>query len=121
MDKEGKEIPKLEEEITEATAASDTVEAGQLTIKKKILLDEEESDKKYGLQEPPVKKRFIDNQKGKVETHSAKRVLEREAKSGNKKLLSFYDEEEEEIEEYNREVFKNKQEKEEEEREEDDE
>jgi len=115
LDNEGKEIEKTEEEKEGGTDETAPV------VKKKILLDdEEEPGKKYGLQEPPAKKRFIDNQKSKVETHSAKRVLERESKSGNKKLLSFYDEEEEEIEEYNREVFQKKQQEQEEEEEEDD-
>ena len=89
LDKNGVEIPKEVEE------AGETEEV----VKKKMLLNEEnEGDVKYGLQEPPVKKRFIDGQTSKVTNISAAKVLEREAKCGNKKLLSFYDHEEEEIE-----------------------
>lgn len=115
LDKEGKEKPADE---TEQGDNSETVEAKK---PKKILLDDEEDkEKTYGLQEPPVKKRFIDRVKTKVETLPAKKVLERESKAGNKKLLSFYDEEEEEFEEYNREVHKEKLKKQEEQNEESD-
>jgi hypothetical protein len=69
-------------------------------FKKKYLDDEDQLSKNYGLQEPPVKKRFVDKPNIKVTTLSASKVLAREAKTGNKKLLSFYDEEEEEKEEF---------------------
>ena len=69
LDKEGKE-KEIPEEEKEGSATS---EAGA-EKRKKILLDDEESekDKKYGLQQP-VKKRFIDGPTSKVETFSAKK------------------------------------------------
>ncbi len=80
LDKNGAEIQALEK-----------VE----TAEGKILLNEENKDDiKYGLQEPPVKKRYIDGPTLKVTSKSASKVLALEAKC-DKKLLSFYDEEEE--------------------------
>lgn len=76
--------------------------------KVKMLDDDEDKDVKFGLQQPPVKKRFIDGPTSKVTSLSAAKVLEREKKAGNKKLLSFYDEEEEEEEEYRKEAFEEK-------------
>ena len=92
LDSNGIEIPK---EIDN----QENNEMDKEKINKKILLnDENESDVKYGLQEPPVKKRYIDGPTSKTTSVSAAKVLAREAKCGNKKLLSFYDDEEEEIE-----------------------
>jgi len=92
----------------------------EVVTKKKILLDDEDKDKiQYGLQEPPAKKRFIDGPTSKTTSVSAVKVLAREAKAGNKKLLSFYDEEEEEVEEYNRLTLKEKLDREEEQEESD--
>jgi len=70
LDKEGKEQEKEEED----EAAGTITEAGS-EKRKKILLDDEEpeKDKKYGLQQPVVKKRFIDGPTSKVETFSAKK------------------------------------------------
>jgi hypothetical protein len=69
LDKEGKEQEKTEED-----EAAQATEAGS-EKRKKILLDDEEpeKDKKYGLQQPVVKKRFIDGPTSKVETFSAKK------------------------------------------------
>ena len=66
LDKEGKEQEKTEED----EAAQATTEAGS-EKRKKILLDDEEpeKDKKYGLQQPVVKKRFIDGPTSKVEKY----------------------------------------------------
>ncbi|CAF0729442.1 unnamed protein product [Brachionus calyciflorus] len=60
---------------------------------KKIYLEQDET--KSGLQ-PPVKKRFIDQNNSKPTSLAPSKVLAREAKAGNLKLLSFYDEEEQE-------------------------
>ena len=84
LDKNGAEIPK---------EAAD--EEAEVTTKKTLLNEESEENVKYGLQEPPSKKRYIDGPTTKVTSISASKVLAREAKCGNKKLLSFYDEEEE--------------------------
>ncbi len=93
-------IFNLNEEGIEKEQPNLESESNKDPLKKKYLEDEEQQSKIYGLQEPPVKKRFIDKPNNKVTTLSASKVLAREAKAGNKKLLSFYDEEEEEKEEY---------------------
>ena len=96
LDKEGNEIQK-EEEID-----NDQSEIEQ--VSKKKFLDDEDTEISYGLQ---IKKtRFIDRQStaksSTADSLPAAKVLARESKAGNKKLLSFYDEEQEEIEEFNR-------------------
>jgi len=106
--KNGEEQPELEEE----SEPTETDEKETIIIKKKLLQDEE-PDVKYGLQQP-AKKRFCDGPTSKTTTLPAAKVLAREAKAGNKKMLSFYDEEEEEAEEYSREDFREKREKEDE-------
>lgn len=84
LDQNGVEIPVPE-------ASLDTDES----IKGKILLDQENKDEiKYGLQEPPIKKRYIDGPTSKVTSKTASKVLSYESKC-NKKLLSFCDEEDE--------------------------
>ena len=110
LNKEGQEIPVEPAEQSES----------EVVAKKKILLDDEDKDKvQYGLQEPPAKKRFIDGPTSRTTSVSAAKVLAREAKAGNKKLLSFYDEEEEEVEEYNRLTLQEKLDREEEQEESD--
>jgi hypothetical protein len=93
LDKDGAE--KKEEEIEETSEEDKEKQAT-----KKKFLDDEETVIKPGLQEPVAKKRFVDGPTTKVTTLHPSKVLAREAKAGNKKLLSFYDEEEEEQEEY---------------------
>lgn len=98
-DEEGKEEEKEKEE-TETKAAPE---------KKKIYLDDEEKAVKEGLSQPSAKRtRLVDRlAEGKVSNSlSAAKVLAREAKAGNRKLLSFYDEEEEENEDYRQECEK---------------
>lgn len=75
----------------------------------KVYLQNEQEEIKAGLQ--PGKKRFIDGPTAKTTNLSAAKVLARESKVGNKKLLSFYEEEQEEIEEFSREDFLEKQER----------
>jgi len=106
LDENGEE--KVKEDIE--SEAQDEEESPM--PKKKHLDDEDDKNQQYGLEQPPTKKRFIDGPTSKTTSISAAKVLAREAKAGNKKLLSFYDEEEEEIEEYSREDFKEKMEKE---------
>lgn len=105
--KDGEEKPEDEEKTEESSELNN-----ETVVKKKMLDDEEDKESQYGLQAPPKKQRFCDRDANKVTSHSAAKVLAREAKAGNRKLLSFYDEEEEEIEEFNREVFREKAEKE---------
>jgi hypothetical protein len=82
-------------------------------VAKKKLLSDEDKEIAYGLQQP--KKRFIDRQSDqKADSLPAAKVLAREAKAGNKKLLSFYDEEQEEVEEFEKERFAEKLRREEE-------
>lgn len=103
-----------EEQVEEPETSEETEEVSEKEVvlpKKKLLADECETDIKFGLQ-PAKKLRFCDRPTSQVTNMSAAKVLAREAKAGNKKLLSFYDEEEDEAEEYNREVFKEKSEKE---------
>lgn len=71
--------------------------------KKKIYLEDESA--KEGFQPAAKKSRLVDRLAESKATTSltAAQVKAREAKAGNRKLLSFYDEEEEEKEEYNRE------------------
>lgn len=104
LDEKGEEKPEEEEEKEE--------EAKEQEVIKKKYLEDEQEEIKAGLQ-PPTKKRFIDGPTTKVTNTSASKVLSRESKAGNKKLLSFYDEEQDEFEEYAREDFKHKQEREE--------
>ncbi len=84
LDQNGIEIP-----VPDASSDTDG------SIKGKILLDQENKDEiKYGLQEPPIKKRYIDGPTSKVTSKTASKVLSYESKC-NKKLLSFNDEEDE--------------------------
>ena len=102
LDSAGKEIapPEIKPEEDEKQAK----EVGDCLVAKKKLLSDEDNKESvvYGLQEPAVKKqRFIDRQQHNKVADSlpAAKVLAREAKAGNTKLLSFYNEEEEEEEE----------------------
>lgn len=101
-------IFNLNEKGEEQTETVEENSLGEETQTKKIYLDNEE-EIKAGLQ--PAKKRFIDGPTAKTTNLSAAKVLARESKAGNKKLLSFYDEEQEEIEEFSREDFLEKQER----------
>ncbi len=104
---EEKEAERLAEQEKAASKEGD-----EANSKAKMLDDGEDKDVTFGLQQPPVKKRFVDGPTSKVTNLPASKVLEREKKAGNKKLLSFYDEEEEEEEEYRRDVFHEKMQKE---------
>lgn len=99
LNKEGKEIIQEEEKEKEEIPVTNSSENKEIVEKKKFLEEEQDQQLKYGLQEPPVKKRFIDGKTNKTTSLSAAQVFSREAKSGNKKLLSFYNEEDEENEE----------------------
>lgn len=107
LNEKGEEEPEEEKSEKEGEEG----ETSEQVIKKKIYLDNEQEQIKAGLQ-PPAKKRFIDGPTSKVTNLSASKVLARESKAGNKKLLSFYDEEQEELEEFSREDFRKKQERE---------
>lgn len=96
------------EEKTETTEENQSV--NQETQQKQVYLQDEQDEIKAGLQ--PGKKRFIDGPTSKTTNLSAAKVLARESKAGNKKLLSFYEEEQEEVEEFSREDFLEKQERE---------
>ncbi len=101
MDKEGKEIEETEKNDQEKKE-EDSKDFEPGVVKKKTLLSDENKEIAYGLQQPNKKARFIDRQNNSINSNtiSAAKVLAREVKSGNKKLLSFYDEEQEEAEEF---------------------
>jgi len=109
--KDGEEQPEPEKTADGSEEAGAELKEQEVLAAKKKLLQDEDPDVQYGLQQPP-KKRFCDGPTSKTTTLPAAKVLAREAKAGNKKMLSFYDEEEEEAEEYSREVFREKSEKE---------
>ncbi|RNA06438.1 hypothetical protein BpHYR1_000369 [Brachionus plicatilis] len=97
---------KGEEPAEAVEEKSPTAEEAQ---KQKVYLQDEQKEIPAGLQ--PGKKRFIDGPTSKTTNLSAAKVLARESKAGNKKLLSFYDEEQEEVEEFAKEDFLDKQER----------
>lgn len=102
---------KKEEEEDVGEEKEPDAEKPVVVEKKKIYLeDEEKTVESHGLQPPTKKTRLVDRiAENKVANSlSAAKVLAREAKAGNRKLLSFYDEEEEENEEYRQECFKEK-------------
>lgn len=103
--KEGEVTNEADEESNVVTSEENKKAAEK---KKLYLQDEEKAAGSFGLQ-PVAKKRFVDRiGDSKATNLSAAKVLAREAKSGNKKLLSFYDQEEEENEEFSKECFKEK-------------
>lgn len=109
LDQEGKEV--VEEEPDQEQEAP--------VQKKKTLLGDDEEPIQYGLiQQPATKKRFVDQiatTKRSDQAHiPAAKVLAREAKIGNKKLLSFYDEEQEEVEQFHKQDFEERKRKKEE-------
>lgn len=86
-----------------SSESSEAKEDKIVAEKKKIYLADEEKNFECSNK----KARFIDriSQKEAPTSLNASKVLAREAKAGNRKLLSFYDQEEEEKEEYQKEYF----------------
>lgn len=108
--KEGKESSPVE---------GDGEETVKVVPKKKIYLEDEE---KAAATSEAKRSRLVDRlaESKAACSLSASKVLAREAKSGNRKLLSFYDQEEEENEEYEEECLKEKLAKQDDDEEEDD-
>lgn len=104
-----KEPPKPEQSKAEGEGGSEEGKASTSAVEqetnteppqvKKTYLDDESA--REGEQPASKRSRLIDRLgEQKATSLSAAKVLAREAKTGNKKLLSFFDQEEEEEEEY---------------------